>query len=184
MFKAVLSHNELLNAESNNFFYDVPFPDFHTSVSIFLQASFFIAYVTTSGWTSTSSDLFRIFQFIKSILRKCCCCNRNIPDKFDLPYIYYHREIPRILFFGLLGITYFFLAPLILPFLLVYFFLAYIIYKNQVTSDLGSFLTNHLLYIPGEFLISEEDSIEANDCEVVVQVVCLISNILHYELFE
>lgn len=43
----------------------------------------------------------------------------------------YHREIPRILFFGLLGITYFFLAPLILPFLLVYFFLAYIIFKNQ-----------------------------------------------------
>ncbi|KMT06996.1 hypothetical protein BVRB_6g153280 [Beta vulgaris subsp. vulgaris] len=103
----------------------------HLAVAVPAQASFFIAYVTTSGWTSTSSDLFRIFQFIKSILRKCCCCNRNIPDKFDLPYIYYHREIPRILFFGLLGITYFFLAPLILPFLLVYFFLAYIIYKNQ-----------------------------------------------------
>lgn len=37
-----------------------------------------------------------------------------------------------MLLLGLLGITYFFLAPLILPFLLVYFLLAYIIFKNQL----------------------------------------------------
>ncbi|KAK9675958.1 hypothetical protein RND81_11G044400 [Saponaria officinalis] len=97
------------------------------------QASFFIAYVVTSGWTSTSSDLFRIFQFIHSLLQKycCCCSNKDTADEYKVQYIRYHREIPRILFFGLLGITYFFLAPLILPFLLVYFSLAYIIFKNQ-----------------------------------------------------
>ncbi|KNA15383.1 hypothetical protein SOVF_098760 isoform B [Spinacia oleracea] len=103
----------------------------HLAVTVPAQASFFIAYVVTSGWTSTSSDLFRIIQLIQSLLRKCCCCNRTASDEFELPYIYYHREIPKILFFGLLGITYFFLAPLILPFLLVYFLLAYIIFKNQ-----------------------------------------------------
>ncbi|KAI9086201.1 hypothetical protein K1719_031655 [Acacia pycnantha] len=43
-------------------------------------------------------------------------------------------EIPRILFFVLLGITYFLLAPLILPFLLVYFCLGYIIYRNQLLN--------------------------------------------------
>ncbi|KAL2904058.1 hypothetical protein RDABS01_002768 [Bienertia sinuspersici] len=103
----------------------------HLAVGVPAQASFFIAYVVTSGWTSTSSDLFRVIQFIQSLLRKCCCCNGTTPDDFELPYIYYHREIPKILFFGLLGITYFFLAPLILPFLLVYYLLAYVIYKNQ-----------------------------------------------------
>lgn len=51
---------------------------------------------------------------------------------FEAPSIPYHSEIPRILFFGLLGVTYFILAPLILPFLLVYFGLGYIIYRNQV----------------------------------------------------
>ncbi|CAO2829535.1 unnamed protein product [Amaranthus hypochondriacus] len=103
----------------------------HLAVSVPAQASFFIAYVVTSGWTSTSSDLFRIFQFIQSLFQRCCCCKRTDLDEFELPYILYHREIPKVLFFGLLGITYFFLAPLILPFLLIYFFLAYIIYKNQ-----------------------------------------------------
>lgn len=54
-------------------------------------------------------------------------------DKLEVPSIPYHSEIPRILFFGLLGVTYFFLAPLILPFLLVVLCLGYIIYRNQVS---------------------------------------------------
>ncbi|KAL9246357.1 hypothetical protein vseg_019902 [Gypsophila vaccaria] len=105
----------------------------HLATSVPGQASFFIAYVVTSGWTSTSSDLFRIIQFAHSLLQKCCCCcaNKNNTEEYEVPYIRYHREIPKILFFGLLGITYFFLAPLILPFLLVYFSLAYLIFKNQ-----------------------------------------------------
>ncbi|XWS69672.1 hypothetical protein CRYUN_Cryun04dG0199000 [Craigia yunnanensis] len=93
------------------------------------QASFFIAYVVTSGWTSTSSELFRIIPFICSLIRRpFSCC---LDEEFEVPSIPYHRDIPRILFFGLLGITYFYLAPLILPFLLVYLCLAYIIYRNQ-----------------------------------------------------
>ncbi|XP_074309686.1 CSC1-like protein At1g69450 [Silene latifolia] len=96
------------------------------------QASFFIAYVVTLGWTSTSSDLFRILQFIQSLCKKCCCCSDNdVNGEINVPYMLYHKDIPKILFFGLLGITYFFLAPLILPFLLIYFSLAYIVFKNQ-----------------------------------------------------
>ena len=54
-------------------------------------------------------------------------------EEIEVPSIPYHKDIPRILFFGLLGITYFFLAPVILPFLLVYLCLAYIIFRNQVS---------------------------------------------------
>ncbi|KAL9226181.1 hypothetical protein vseg_002022 [Gypsophila vaccaria] len=105
----------------------------HLATAVPGQASFFIAYVVTLGWTSTSSDLFRVLDFIGSLCKKWCCCRSNSDDVDDIevPYILYHKEIPKILFFGLLGITYFFLAPLMLPFLLVYFCLAYIIFKNQ-----------------------------------------------------
>ncbi|KAK9277746.1 hypothetical protein L1049_007293 [Liquidambar formosana] len=99
------------------------------AVAVPAQASFFIAYVVTSGWTSTASELFRLFPFIWSLLRKPF--TKTTADEFEVPSIPYHRDIPRILFFGLLGITYFFLAPLILPFLLVYFCLGYIIFRNQ-----------------------------------------------------
>lgn len=94
------------------------------------QASFFVAYVVTSGWTSASLELFRLFPFIWSLVTKPCN-RRNSDEEFQVPDFPYHRDIPRLLLFGLLGITYFFLAPLILPFLLIYFCMAYIVYRNQ-----------------------------------------------------
>ncbi|XVF60586.1 hypothetical protein PTKIN_Ptkin08bG0060100 [Pterospermum kingtungense] len=94
------------------------------------QASFFIAYVVTSGWTSLSSELFRLIPLLCSFLKRLFA-GKDDDDDFEIPSIPYHSEIPRVLFFELLGVTYFFLAPLILPFLLVYYCLGYIIYRNQ-----------------------------------------------------
>lgn len=94
------------------------------------QASFFIAYVVTTGWTSVSSELFRVFPLLCSLVMRPFTGSTD--NELEVPSLPFHRDIPRILFFALLGITYFFLAPLILPFLLVYLCLAYIIYRNQV----------------------------------------------------
>lgn len=99
------------------------------AVAVPAQASFFIAYVVTSGWTGVSSELFRVIPFICSLIRKPFVTSED--DDIEVPSMPYHKEIPKILFFGLLGITYFFLAPLILPFLLVYLCLGYIIFRNQ-----------------------------------------------------
>ncbi|KAL5582244.1 hypothetical protein UlMin_014686 [Ulmus minor] len=96
------------------------------------QAAFFIAYVVTSGWTSLSSELCRLTTLLWSYIKKIC--GGETSDEFEVPSIPYHSEIPRIVFFGLLGVTYFFLAPLILPFLLVYYCLGYIIYRNQLLN--------------------------------------------------
>ncbi|XP_054825190.1 CSC1-like protein At1g69450 [Prosopis cineraria] len=98
------------------------------AVAVPAQASFFIAYVVTSGWTSTSSELFRIIPLICGLIRRPFMSE---DDEFEVPSFPYHKDIPRVLLFGLLGITYFFLAPLILPFLLIYLCLAYIVYRNQ-----------------------------------------------------
>ena len=65
------------------------------------------------------------------VSRHWCKC---LGGEFELPSVPYYREVPAILFFGLLGSTYFLLAPLILPFLIVYFFLGLIVYRNQVIS--------------------------------------------------
>lgn len=109
-------------------------PRFHI-VFILLQASFFISYVVTSGWTSVSSELFRMIPLIFSIIKRLFSGKDS--DEFEVPSISYHSEIPRILFFGVLGITYFLLAPLILPFLLVYCCMGYLIYRNQVHGNLS-----------------------------------------------
>ncbi|KAJ6986418.1 hypothetical protein NC653_019804 [Populus alba x Populus x berolinensis] len=46
---------------------------------------------------------------------QCSSDPKNIPAKLAVVVTAQHRDIPRILFFGLLGIAYFFLAPVILP---------------------------------------------------------------------
>ncbi|CAN6477407.1 unnamed protein product [Victoria cruziana] len=98
-------------------------------------ASFFISYVVTSGWTSLSLELTRVIPLLYDFSERhsCCPCG-TVDDDFIAPSIPYHRDIPKILFFGLLGITYFFLAPLIVPFLLCYYSLGYIIYRNQLLN--------------------------------------------------
>ncbi|XVE68191.1 hypothetical protein DITRI_Ditri09bG0048800 [Diplodiscus trichospermus] len=95
------------------------------------QASFFIAYVVTSGWTSLSSELFRLMPLLYSFMKRLFVGKDDDDDDFEVPSIPYHSEITRVLFFELLGVTYFFLAPLILPFVLVYYCMGYIIYRNQ-----------------------------------------------------
>ncbi|CAN8239047.1 unnamed protein product [Cochlearia groenlandica] len=99
------------------------------AVGVPAQASFFIAYVVTTGWTDTLTELFRVVPFMVSYVKRSL---EPTDDKeLVIPPMRYHRDTPRVLFFGLLGITYFFLAPLILPFILLYFVLAYVIYRNQ-----------------------------------------------------
>lgn len=106
-----------------------------------MQASFFIAYVVTSGWTTIASELFQLTTLISNFMSRTF--GRNSDDDFDPPSIPYHSEIPRVRLFGLLGVTYFILAPLILPFLLIYFCMGYIIFRNQVCK---------LLLYPSEYM--------------------------------
>ncbi|KAG8049097.1 hypothetical protein GUJ93_ZPchr0009g1264 [Zizania palustris] len=95
------------------------------------QASFFIAYVVTS-WTSIASELTQTAALLYHLWGSCAkCCKRDDTKPPSMPY---HSEIPRVLLFGLLGLTYFIVSPLILPFVLVYFCLGYFIFRNQVRT--------------------------------------------------
>ncbi|ERN06500.1 CSC1-like protein HYP1 [Amborella trichopoda] len=101
------------------------------AVAVPAQASFYISYVVT-GWASLSSELTRIFPLIGDCFERHC--SKKSVEEFDLPSIGYHKEIPKFLLVGLLGMTYFFLAPIILPFILGYYCLGYIIYRNQLLN--------------------------------------------------
>uniref|UniRef100_A0A0D9Y1R8 CSC1/OSCA1-like 7TM region domain-containing protein n=1 Tax=Leersia perrieri TaxID=77586 RepID=A0A0D9Y1R8_9ORYZ len=96
------------------------------------QATFFITYVLTSGWASLSSEVMQLFGLIYNFVRKYIL--RMEEDTEFVPSFPYHTEVPKVMLFGLLGFTCSVLAPLILPFLLVYFFLGYVVYRNQLLN--------------------------------------------------
>ncbi|KAJ1423682.1 Calcium-dependent channel, 7TM region, putative phosphate [Sesbania bispinosa] len=58
------------------------------------QASFFITYVVTSGWTSVSSELFRVIPFIFSLITRLFT---SPDDEFEVPSVPYHKDIPRFI---------------------------------------------------------------------------------------
>lgn len=95
-----------------------------------------MTYVLTSGWASLSCELIQPFPLLYNSFYRFIL--RNKDDSSYGSYTFpYHTEVPRVLLFGLLGFTCSVLAPLILPFLLVYFFLAYLVYRNQVSISYG-----------------------------------------------
>ncbi|KAG6434712.1 hypothetical protein SASPL_106353 [Salvia splendens] len=95
-------------------------------------ATFFMTYCLTSGWASLACELIQPFPLISNLFTRYIL--RSAEDSY-FPYTFpYHTEVPRVLLFGLLGITCSTLAPLILPFVLVYFMLAFLVYRNQILN--------------------------------------------------
>ncbi|KAL3734980.1 hypothetical protein ACJRO7_024182 [Eucalyptus globulus] len=97
------------------------------------QASFFMTYIFTSGLASLSSEVMQPLALLWNLIRRFIL--RKKDDLYDKPLSFpYHIEVPRVLLFGLLGFTFSILAPLMLPFLLAYFLLAFLVYRNQILN--------------------------------------------------
>ncbi|XP_034215293.1 CSC1-like protein RXW8 isoform X2 [Prunus dulcis] len=97
------------------------------------QAKFFMTYVLSSGWASLACELMQIYPLLCNYFRRFILLKDGYNDTLTFPY---HTEIPRVLLFGFVGFTCSILVPLILPFLLVYFVLAYLIYRNQILMEM------------------------------------------------
>uniref|UniRef100_A0A1J3K118 CSC1-like protein n=1 Tax=Noccaea caerulescens TaxID=107243 RepID=A0A1J3K118_NOCCA len=96
------------------------------------QAGFFMTYCFTSGWAGLACEIMQPVGLIWNMIARVIVKNKD--DSYETLRFPYHTEIPRLLLFGLLGFTNSVIAPLILPFLLIYFFFAYLIYKNQIIN--------------------------------------------------
>ncbi|KAG8491936.1 hypothetical protein CXB51_015269 [Gossypium anomalum] len=97
------------------------------------QATFFTTYVLSSGWASLSCEIMQPFPLICNFFRKFILRTKVEPSSCALTFPH-HTEIPRLLLFVHIGFTCSIMAPLILPFLLVFFFLAFLIYRNQILN--------------------------------------------------
>ncbi|XP_027356465.1 CSC1-like protein RXW8 [Abrus precatorius] len=98
-----------------------------------LQATYFTTYVLSSGWASLAFEIMQLFPLFCNLFQRFVLGYKDDSMDGNLTFPY-HTEVPRILLFGFLGFTCSILAPLILPFLLFYFILAYLVYRNQILN--------------------------------------------------
>ncbi|XP_058107043.1 CSC1-like protein At3g54510 isoform X3 [Magnolia sinica] len=104
----------------------------HLAGAVSAQANFFITYILTDGLSGFSLEILQpgllIWHFMKSHT-----FGQGVNKK---PYLYplpYYRVIPIVSLAILIGMVYAIITPLLLPFLIVYFFLGYVVYINQVS---------------------------------------------------
>lgn len=99
---------------------------------LFFQADFFMTYILTSGLTGFSLEILQpgllVLNYIK--LHTWGRGKNKNPYLYSLPY---YRIIPFVCLFILIGMVYAVVAPLLLPFLIGYFALGYVVFIHQVS---------------------------------------------------
>ncbi|KAK7323354.1 hypothetical protein VNO77_26825 [Canavalia gladiata] len=103
----------------------------HLARAVSAQADFFVTYILTDGLSGFSLEVLQPGLLIWDIFKSCIngCQRERSPYLYSLPYF---RIIPLVSLSVLIGIVYAVVAPLLLPFLIVYFCLGYIVYINQI----------------------------------------------------
>ncbi|XP_031260055.1 calcium permeable stress-gated cation channel 1-like [Pistacia vera] len=105
-------------------------------VAIPIKATFFITYVMVDGWAGIALEILRlqpliIYHLKNSFLVKT---ERDREEAMDPGSMGFHTGEPRIQFYFLLGLVYATVTPLLLPFIIVFFALAYVVFRHQIIN--------------------------------------------------
>ncbi|KDP21496.1 hypothetical protein JCGZ_21967 [Jatropha curcas] len=105
-------------------------------VSIPLKATFFITYIMVDGWAAVAAEILRlvplvIFHLKNTFLVKTDQDRDQATDPGCVDFATYE---PRIQFYFLLGLVYAAVTPLLLPFIIIFFAFAYVVFRHQIIN--------------------------------------------------
>ena len=102
-----------------------------------MKATFFITYVMVDGWSTVALEITRIRAFVLFHLKNWFLVKteKDREEAMDPGSICFYWSEPRIQLYFLLGLVYSTVTPLLLPFILVFFAFAYVVYRHQVTIN-------------------------------------------------
>jgi hypothetical protein len=105
-------------------------------VSIPMKATFFITYIMVDGWAGIASEILRLKPLVIFHLKNMFLVKTERdrekamnPGSVDFP-----ETIPSLQLYFLLGLVYAVVTPILLPFILVFFALAYLVYRHQIIN--------------------------------------------------
>ncbi|EOA39719.1 hypothetical protein CARUB_v10008363mg [Capsella rubella] len=105
-------------------------------VAIPIKATFFITYIMVDGWAGIAGEILRlkplIFFHIKNFF--LVKTEKDREDAMNPGQINYHATEPRIQLYFLLGLVYAPVTPVLLPFIIIFFALAYLVFRHQIIN--------------------------------------------------
>jgi hypothetical protein len=104
-------------------------------VSIPMKATFFMTYIMVDGWSGIANEILRMKQFVIYHLKNVFLVKteRDREKAMDPGSIALPENLPNLQLYFLLGLVYAVITPILLPFILVFFMFAFLVYRHQVS---------------------------------------------------
>ncbi|MBA0640452.1 hypothetical protein Goklo_023387, partial [Gossypium klotzschianum] len=100
--------------------------------SIPMKATFFITYIMVDGWAGVAAEILRLKPLIIYHLKNFFLVKteKDREEAMDPGTIGFNTGEPQIQLYFLLGLVYAIVTPILLPFVIVFFALAYVVFRH------------------------------------------------------
>ncbi|KAK7262129.1 hypothetical protein RJT34_29689 [Clitoria ternatea] len=101
-----------------------------------LKASFFITYIMVDGWAGIAGEVLMLKPLIIYHLKNFFLVKteKDREEAMDPGSIGFNTGEPRIQLYFLLGLVYAAVTPTVLPFIIIFFALAYVVFRHQIIN--------------------------------------------------
>ncbi|KAL1827383.1 hypothetical protein ACET3Z_005795 [Daucus carota] len=105
-------------------------------VSIPMKATFFISYIMVDGWAGIAGEILRLVPFVMFHIKNTFLVKteKDREEAMDPGSLTFAISEPRIQLYFLLGLVYAPVSPILLPFIVVFFAFAYLVFRHQVIN--------------------------------------------------
>ncbi|CAO2190562.1 unnamed protein product [Urochloa humidicola] len=101
-----------------------------------MKATFFITYVMVDGWAGVAGEILRLKPLVIFHLKNFFLVKteKDREEAMDPGSIGFDSSEPQIQLYFLLGLVYAAVTPFLLPFILIFFGFAYVVYRHQIIN--------------------------------------------------
>ncbi|KAF7154338.1 hypothetical protein RHSIM_Rhsim01G0276000 [Rhododendron simsii] len=102
-------------------------------VSIPMKATFFITYIMVDGWAGIAAEIVRLVPLVMFHIKNTFLVktDRDREQAMDPGSLNFYTSEPRIQLYFLLGLVYSVVTPILLPFIIVFFAFAFMVFRHQ-----------------------------------------------------
>ncbi|XVE87740.1 hypothetical protein DITRI_Ditri19aG0012000 [Diplodiscus trichospermus] len=105
-------------------------------VAVPMRATFFITYIMVDGWAGIAAEILMLKPLIIYHLKNFFLVKteKDREEAMDPGSLGFNTGEPRIQLYFLLGLVYATVTPVLLPFIIVFFGLAYVVFRHQIIN--------------------------------------------------
>ncbi|KAL5729878.1 Calcium permeable stress-gated cation channel 1 [Ranunculus cassubicifolius] len=105
-------------------------------IAIPMKATFFITYIMVDGWAGVAGEILRLKPLIMFHIKNSFFVKteKDREEAMDPGSVGFNTGEPQIQLYFLLGLVYAVVTPILLPFIIVFFSLAFVVYRHQIIN--------------------------------------------------